>query len=37
MPAAVGAGSEWKGMVDWVTGKSTTDVLNAIEASWPKS
>ena len=37
MPAAVGAGSLWKGMVDWVTGKSTTDVLAQVEASWPKS
>jgi alpha-glucoside transport system substrate-binding protein len=37
MPAAVGAGSLWKAMVDWVTGKSTTDVLAQVEASWPKS
>jgi alpha-glucoside transport system substrate-binding protein len=37
MPAAVGAGSLWKGMVDWITGKSTADVLSQVEASWPKS
>ena len=37
MPGAVGAGSLWKAMVDWITGKSTTDVLNQVEASWPKS
>jgi len=37
MPAAVGAGSLWKGMVDWITGKSTADVLAQVEASWPKS
>jgi alpha-glucoside transport system substrate-binding protein len=37
MPGAVGAGSLWKGMTDWITGKSTTDVLNQVEASWPKS
>ena len=37
MPGAVGAGSLWKGMVNWITGKSTADVLSAVEASWPKS
>jgi alpha-glucoside transport system substrate-binding protein len=37
MPAAVGAGTLWKGMVDWVTGKSSAEVLGAVEASWPKS
>ncbi|GIF52507.1 carbohydrate ABC transporter substrate-binding protein (CUT1 family) [Asanoa ferruginea] len=36
MPAAVGAGTFWKGMVDWINGKSTTEVLNQIENSWPK-
>lgn len=38
MPAAVGAGSFWKEMTAWVAeGKSDKDVLDAIEASWPKS
>ncbi|MGR6321728.1 ABC transporter substrate-binding protein [Micromonospora soli] len=36
MPAAVGAGTFWKGMVDWINGKDTTTVLNGIESSWPK-
>jgi alpha-glucoside transport system substrate-binding protein len=37
MPGAVGAGSFWKGMVAWISGqKSEEQVLNDIEASWPK-
>jgi alpha-glucoside transport system substrate-binding protein len=36
MPGAVGAGSFWKGMTDWITGKGTKETLDAIEASWPK-
>jgi alpha-glucoside transport system substrate-binding protein len=37
MPGAVGAGSFWKGMVAWVSGQKNRDqVLNDIEASWPK-
>lgn len=35
MPGVVGAGSFWTGMVDWVNGKSTDEVLDTIEASWP--
>ncbi len=35
MPAAVGAGSFWTGMTDWITGKSTQDTLDFIEESWP--
>jgi alpha-glucoside transport system substrate-binding protein len=35
MPGEVGAGSFWRGMVEWVNGKSTTDVLDEIEQSWP--
>ena len=34
MPAAVGAGTFWKGMVDWINGKDTTTVVNTIESSW---
>ncbi|NJP33060.1 ABC transporter substrate-binding protein [Micromonospora thermarum] len=36
MPAAVGAGTFWKGMVDWINGKDTATVLQGIEGSWPK-
>jgi alpha-glucoside transport system substrate-binding protein len=36
MPSAVGAGTLWKGMTDWITGKSDKDMLDAVEASWPK-
>ena len=37
MPAAVGAGSFWTGMVDWIgaDGSNTDAVLEAIDASWP--
>ena len=35
MPGAVGAGTFWKGMVDWVNGASTDDVLTQIETGWP--
>jgi alpha-glucoside transport system substrate-binding protein len=35
MPAAVGSGQEWKSMVDWFSGKSTTDVAHDIDAAWP--
>ena len=34
MPGAVGAGSFWTGMVDYVNGKSAKDVTDAIQASW---
>ena len=37
MPGAVGAGSFWKGMVNWINGQDTKQVTDAIEASWPKS
>ncbi|MFI5909398.1 ABC transporter substrate-binding protein [Dactylosporangium sp. NPDC051541] len=35
MPAAVGTGTFWTGMIDWLNGKPTKDVLDAIERSWP--
>ncbi len=36
MPAAVGAGSFWAQMTEWIASdKSDADVLGAIEASWP--
>lgn len=34
MPGAVGAGSFWTGMVDFVGGKSAEDVAKTIQASW---
>ncbi|MGJ3509033.1 ABC transporter substrate-binding protein [Enemella sp. A6] len=37
MPSAVGAGSFWKAMVDWVGGKSAADVTKTVEDTWPKS
>ncbi|MBF9133267.1 carbohydrate ABC transporter substrate-binding protein [Plantactinospora sp. S1510] len=36
MPAAVGSGTLWKGMIDWVNGKDTKSTLDFIEGSWPK-
>ena len=36
MPEEVGAGSFWKGMVDWVNGTTLDDVLTTIQDSWPK-
>ena len=36
MPAAVGQGTFWTGMVDYTGGKSAADVAAAIDASWPK-
>lgn len=35
MPGAVGAGSLWTGMVDWVGGESSEAVLTSVEESWP--
>lgn len=35
MPGAVGAGTFWTGMVDWINGTPTADVLASIEAGWP--
>jgi len=34
MPAKVGAGTFWKGMTDWINGKSTQEVLDQIEKSY---
>ena len=34
MPGAVGAGSFWKGMVDYVNGSSAQEVADAIQESW---
>lgn len=35
MPGAVGAGSFWTGIVDYVSGSSLDSVLQSIDASWP--
>lgn len=35
MPGAVGAGTFWKGMVAWVNGGATDEVLTQIESGWP--
>jgi len=37
MPAAVGSNSFWKQATNWITGQSTKDTVDKIEASWPKS
>ncbi|WP_150307090.1 ABC transporter substrate-binding protein [Planctomonas psychrotolerans] len=37
MPAAVGANSFFKGMVDWIGGDSSEQVATFIEGSWPAS
>nr|WP_163540946.1 ABC transporter substrate-binding protein [Occultella kanbiaonis] len=37
MPSAVGAGSFWTGMTEWIDGADTQTVLDQIEASWPAS
>lgn len=37
MPKAVGSGTFWTGMVEWLQGKSSQQVTTEIENSWPKS
>jgi alpha-glucoside transport system substrate-binding protein len=37
MPAAVGSDAFWKQATSWITGQSTKDTVNKIEAAWPKS
>jgi alpha-glucoside transport system substrate-binding protein len=39
MPAAVGQGTFWKGMVKWIAanGEGTQAIFDEIEASWPSS
>ena len=38
MPAAVGAGAEWRELTEWVaTDKDDQAVLDAVEAAWPTS
>ena len=35
MPSAVGAGSFWSEMTNWISGESTSEALTNIESSWP--
>jgi alpha-glucoside transport system substrate-binding protein len=35
MPGVVGSGSFFTGIVDWINGKPTEEVLGTIEQSWP--
>ena len=35
MPGAVGSGTFWTAMTNWVTGASTADSLTLVESSWP--
>jgi alpha-glucoside transport system substrate-binding protein len=39
MPAEVGAGTFWSGMVDWVStaGANTETIIQQIEDSWPNN
>ena len=36
MPGAVGTGTFWSGVVEYVAGEPVKDVLDTIEASWPE-
>jgi alpha-glucoside transport system substrate-binding protein len=37
MPTAVGGGSFWTGMVEWISGDKTAEqVTSEIEDSWPE-
>ncbi|ACZ32237.1 extracellular solute-binding protein family 1 [Xylanimonas cellulosilytica DSM 15894] len=35
MPSEVGAGTFWSGIVNWLTGQTTQQVVDSIENSWP--
>ncbi len=37
MPAAVGSGTEWKQLTNWITGQDDATTLSTIDASWPAS
>ncbi|MEO6791372.1 MAG: ABC transporter substrate-binding protein [Ornithinibacter sp.] len=36
MPKEVGSGTFWTAMVQWVSGKSSQEVTDEVEASWPE-
>jgi alpha-glucoside transport system substrate-binding protein len=37
MPGAIGSDAFWKQATSWITGQSTKDTVDKIEAAWPKS
>jgi len=37
MPAAIGSNAFWKQSTNWITGQSTKDTVDNIEAAWPAS
>jgi alpha-glucoside transport system substrate-binding protein len=37
MPAAIGSDAFWKQATAWITGQSTKETVDKIEAAWPKS
>ena len=37
MPKEVGSGTFWTGMVEWMSGQSSQEVADKIEASWPEA
>ncbi len=36
MPAAIGSDAFWKQATAWITGQSTQDMTDNVEAAWPK-
>jgi alpha-glucoside transport system substrate-binding protein len=36
MPAAIGSDAFWKQATAWITGQSTKDMTDKVEAAWPK-
>jgi alpha-glucoside transport system substrate-binding protein len=36
MPAAIGSNAFWKQSTSWITGQSTKETVDKIEAAWPK-
>ncbi|MBB6173131.1 alpha-glucoside transport system substrate-binding protein [Nocardiopsis mwathae] len=37
MPAAVGSGTLWRAMTNWINGSDTEEVLGYVEDSWPRA
>ena len=37
MPSAVGAGTFWKGIIDWINGTDVNTVTTQIDSGWPSS
>ncbi|WP_413320857.1 ABC transporter substrate-binding protein [Agrococcus sp. 1P02AA] len=36
MPGAVGSGTLWSGMIDWISGADSASMLATVEQSWPE-